>query len=117
MANDARILPERVTREQIAEAPITQLVLEKRFVGKLKIADTTPDVPNVEHWDAQNVGAVTVTNFLRGQDGQHLYIRGDGQTTLQHGTSIFTNTGANKLLANNLIYHLVRRAGKWYEVA
>lgn len=110
------ILPESVTKEVISETAAVPAVLEKRFVGKIKKLSTTPDVQNIEHWDAQNAGPVNITNFMNGQDGQHLYLLGDGQTTLVHGTKIFNNTGANKLLAANKVYHYVKRSGSWYEV-
>lgn len=115
-----RILPERVVGEVIIEAPQSETVLGKRFVKNLKKSDTTPDVSNTEVCRAKNTGAVTVTNFTGGADGQRLWILGDGFTTLQHGTNIFTFAAANLLLLANKVYALVgylNVAGKviWYQ--
>lgn len=107
--------PQRVTREQVIEAPTTQLVLPKGMVGKLS-SSTTPDVRNVEHWKGTNTGAVSVTNFLNGQPAQHLYIEGDGFTTLVHNTTIRLTGGVNLLLLTDKIYHLIYRDGRWIQV-
>lgn len=112
-------LPEIVTQEKIVESPASQVVLEQRHVGKFLKADTTPDVHDVEHWKCQNVVPVTITNFEHGQEGQHLYIKGDGQTTLKHGVSIFMSGGADLLLAALTVYHFVGYKStplKWYQV-
>jgi len=115
--NDPKnITPERKTSEIISEAPATHLVLDKSFVRKLKKSDTTPSVLNTELCIAQNTGAVTVTDFLEGAEGQHLYILGDGFTTVADNTKIFTNTGANKLLATELFYHFIRFGSVWVEI-
>lgn len=107
---------DRITEEQRIETPQVHLKLDKKFIGSLKKSSTTPDVENVEDWNAINTAPVTVTNFLNGQDGQHLYILGDGNTTLQHGTKIFLRSGANLLLDSAKLYHLQYRSGKWYQV-
>lgn len=109
-------LPERVSNERIIEAPETRLVLDKRMVGKFPVGATTVSVLNVEYWIAQNTGAVTITNFTNGQEGQHLYIQGDGNTTLQQGATIETIAGANLLLANNKAYHFVRLSNVWRQI-
>lgn len=114
----ASILPQRVTGERIIDATETRNVLEKKQIGSLKKASTTPSVSNLETWKTINTGAVTVTNFTNGAPGQHLYIRGEGQTTIQNGAKIKTNTGANKLLAANKFYHLIMYDDRiWYEQA
>lgn len=107
--------PTRITHEQLIEAPQTKLVLDKVLIGKLTKGDTTPDVKNVENWKAQNIAPLLVTNFTNGQPGQHLYIEGDGLTSLQHGTKILLG-GANLLLLPNIVYHLLYRDGKWLQV-
>lgn len=111
-----RITPERITHEQIIEAPQTYLSLPRRFVGKLTPGSTTPSIKNVEHWRANNSGAVTVTNLVDGQEGQSLYILGDGFTTLQNGTTMFMQGAADLLLATDTVYHLVMMNGKWYQI-
>ncbi|HEX9431046.1 MAG TPA: hypothetical protein VF944_11785 [Candidatus Bathyarchaeia archaeon] len=113
---EKKIVPERITHERIIESPETRLVLDKRFEGRIKAGEVTPSVLNLEHWTCQNTGAITVTDFLNGQPAQHLYILGDGNTTLQHGTNIFLLGGVNLLLAANKVYQLLRLNGKWYQV-
>lgn len=115
--NDPKnIVPERVTSEKVVEAPQTHLSLDRAFVRRLTKTDTTPSVRNTELCLTQNTGAVTVTDFLDGAEGQHLYILGDGHTTVADNTKIFTNTGANKLLAADLFYHFIRFNGVWVEI-
>lgn len=77
-------------------------VLEKQYVSVMRGA--TPDVDNVRFFEGINTAPVNVTDFLNGSQGQRIYIRGDGQMTIVNGTLIFTNTGANKLLAANIVY-------------
>lgn len=109
-------VPERVTHERFIEAPETRLVLDKRMIGHVKTSVTTPSVLNVEYWKAKNTGAVLVTNFVNGQEGQHLYILGDGNTTLEHGTYIDTLDDLDLLLAAEKTYHLILLDGKWRQV-
>lgn len=113
---EKKVLPERVTNEMIFEAPVTFLALPKRFVGRVPATALTHSVRNVEHLITQNTGAITVTNFTDGQEGQDLYILGDGFTTLQHGTKIFLSGAADLLLDADKVYHLKRLNNKWYEV-
>ena len=76
---------------------------------------TTISVLNIENVKLQNTGAVTLTDFTNGQEGQTIFVLGDGQTTVTHGTKIKTNTAANKLLASNAVYIFTRVSSVWYE--
>ena len=76
---------------------------------------TTPNVLNATRLLLAATSATLLTNFLDGAEGQELVVFGDGNTTVQHGTNIFTNTGANKLLVSNRVYVFYHRNGKWYE--
>ena len=107
----------RVIQEKSNEVTQDDVVLSRQYVSKLKKGSTTPSVKNVENWQAINTGAILVTNFLDGQDGQKILILGDGFTSVTHGTKIFNNAGVTKLLAANLLYMFQRRAGIWYELA
>lgn len=78
---------------------------------------TTLSVLNTERIKLQNTGAVSVTDFLYGQEGQQISLLGDGFTTIVHGTKIKTNTGANKLLSANQVYILTRIGSVWIEAA
>lgn len=111
----SNIAPETVSRQQQIEAPQAQLVLPTRYIGNLKKASVTPSVKNVEHWKAVNTAAVTITDFLDGQDGQSLYILGDAHTTIANNANIKTNTAANKLLAALVVYHFTMFDGVWIE--
>jgi len=112
----AKNLPEQIQHEQLIETPERRLVLPIKMVGKILKTSTTPSVKNVEHWIAQNTSAVTVTDFIEGQEGQDLFILGDGQTTLDHGTKIFLTGAADLLLAANTVVHLKRLNNKWYQI-
>lgn len=106
----------RVTNEQVIEAPTTQTVLEKKFERNSK-ADTTPSVLNVEKLIFKNTGVVLVTKFDDGQPNQEVSCLGDGFTTIQNNLNIVTATGANELLAAGLVYRFTYFAGKWHEDA
>lgn len=110
---DDRTLPQRITNETIQEAPRTLLALDKIFVGKLSGA--TPSVMNQTRFKGSNAGAVTVTQFKNGQEGQTIKILGDGNMTIQNGTNIITNTAADKLLELNVIYTFTLVETIWYE--
>lgn len=105
----------RVLQNENIEVAQNPVALERKYVGKLKKGATTPNVANIENWDCINTVAVSVTDFKSGQDGQNLFLQGDGFTTLVFGTKIKTNTGVDKLLLVNRLYHLQRRAGVWIE--
>ncbi len=107
--------PVTVTQEVILAAPQTHLVADKEFVGSMLGA--TPEVSNLRCYVGKNVAPVTVTNFLKGQEGQPIAILGDGNMTIKHGTNIYNNTGADKLLAANKIYRYTKINSKWYEDA
>lgn len=113
---ERRIVPERIPHEQIIEAPQTKTTLDKLFVSSIRAGDTTPSVLNVTLFRANNSAPLTITNFDDGQEGQTIKILGDGQTTIQHGTRIFTKTVADELLATNLVYHFTKFGANWYEV-
>lgn len=80
-------------------------VLPDNPTSTLTPASTTPLVTNGQVFESGGT-LVSITNFLGAADGQTIRIRGDGFTTLVHGTYIKTNTGANKLLAANRLYTL-----------
>lgn len=87
-----------------------------RYISdNLEPTSTTPSVERRTRFTCVNTGAVTVTDFLNGSDGQEIVLLGDGFTTVQHGTNIFTSTAANKLLAANKVYRFTRFNNKWYE--
>jgi hypothetical protein len=79
------------------------------------LATTTISVLNTERVKLQNTGAVTLTDFLYGAEGQQISVLGDGFTTVTHGSLIKTNTAANKLLAANTVYSFTRFNSVWVE--
>lgn len=76
----------------------------------------TPSVSGKKFFTANNGSAVTVTNFLRGVNGQQLLIKGDGFTTLAHNATISNTSGANLLLAANTWYRYLRINGVWTQL-
>lgn len=99
--------------EQVFNNTTTFRILPREFVSKLD-ATTTPSVKNVRRFTTSDT-VVTITNFDDGAEGQTIMIVGDGKLTVTHGTNIFTNTGANKLLAVNRIYTFTLINNLWYE--
>jgi len=90
---------------QILETPIEEV----------DSSPSTINVLNITRVELQNTVAVTVTNLTGGQEGQEVKICGDGFTTIQNGTNLFTNTGANKLLAANKVYTFTKFSSGWIE--
>lgn len=78
------------------------------------VANTTPTVSNLDLLVFKNIGALSITNFLGGNNGQLLLVIGDGQTTVNNNANILTSTVANKLLGLHL-YIFVLYKGIWYE--
>lgn len=94
---------------------VTFSLLPKNPVDKFKPTDTTPSVLNCLNWICKNTGAITVTNFDDGAEGQSIKVLGDGFTTVANNAFIKTNTGANKLLVANKVYRFTLFAGVWIE--
>lgn len=76
----------------------------------------TPSVSGKKFFTANNGSSITVTNFLRGVNGQQLLIKGDGFTTLSHNATISNTSGANLLLAANTWYRYLRINGVWTQL-
>lgn len=112
---DLTALPQRDVAPQIGEAQSYDQALKLRPIGKLRKLDTTPDVYNNEHWQTQNTVPVTITDFDNGQDGHHLYVLGDGQTTVAHNANIRNVAGVALLLAVGQAYEWVNINGVWYQ--
>lgn len=104
MENKVRITDQtkRISGEVHFEDVTSRSVLERQHVQPM-IGDS-PNVLNRKIFRGENAAPINVVDFLNGSDGQRIYILGDGMMTITHGTFIFTNTGANKLLAANIVY-------------
>lgn len=105
----------RLAEEIVIDAPADFKQLPKVYVGRMSGA--TPSVKNITRFKGVNTGAVTVTQFKNGSDGQTIRIVGDGQMTITNGANIKTNTGANKLLAVNKCYVFTLFSNVWIEDA
>jgi hypothetical protein len=71
---------------------------------------TTVSVLNTTRLQFTNTSATTVTNLTDAQEGQTVYVIGDGYTTLN------LPGGVNFLLANGTVYDLFHRNGEWKQV-
>jgi hypothetical protein len=91
-----------------------RIIPEQKPSTVAKLA-TKVSVLNVTRFFCINTVATTITSIVGGQEGQEVKFLGDGFTTFQHGTIIFTNTAANKLLAANKVYTFTQFNSKWYE--
>jgi hypothetical protein len=86
--------------------------------GTPAFSDTaTPDTTGTTFIVLTHASATTVTDFLGGFSGKTVRFLGNANVTIQHGTNIFTNTGANKVLAAQKVYTFTRYNGVWYEEA
>ena len=97
--------------------PVQLDTIPIKEASTLAPSDTTPEVYMNEYWICANTGAVSVTNFTKYTRNQRLHLLGDGNTTVVNGSTIRTNTGANKLLAANKVYVFTNFNNVWYEDA
>lgn len=88
-------------------------VLPKRNIDKAPVGNTIIRVGNIEHITTHNTGAVTVTDFSYGADGQEIVLLGDGNTTVQENLNIVTNVG-DLLLEVGKVYRFVNFQNIWY---
>jgi hypothetical protein len=82
--------------------------------------DLTPSVADHDFFLFNNyTAAKSITDFDDGYSGQRIDVMdttANGYITIVNGTPIKTNTGANKVLAQNKIYTFRQFNGVWYEV-
>lgn len=91
-----------------------RILPEQKITQVSKLA-TIVSVLNVTRLQCINTVATTVISLKAGQEGQEIKFLGDGFTTFQHGTVIFNNTSADKLLVANKVYTYTQFNNKWYE--
>lgn len=106
-----------IADEVLFKGPVQFSELPQQPISSLVLASTTPSVLNNTRLKAINSGAISITNFLDGQEGQEIKILGDGNTTVVHGSFIKTNTAVNKLLAANKVYTFSLWSAVWIENA
>ena len=86
-------------------------------LGLYTSADTTPSVYQTTCLYISNAGAVTITQFDDGEDGQVLtLIFNDANTTVQDGASIQLAGGANFTSAANKTLVLVKYNTTWFQI-
>lgn len=102
-----------INEEYVFGAPITFVVLPKRFPARFRPSEALPTVINNDLFIAN--GTVTITNFIEAAKGQRIHILGNGTTQVEHNANIKTNTGATKLLADGLVYRFTHIEDVWYE--
>ena len=80
----------------------------------------TPNVDNRTFFSFNSyTGATDITNFTNGVQGQAVDIidpSGNGYITIKNNATIYTNTGADKVLATARIYTFRLINAVWYEV-
>lgn len=102
----------QIQSETSFEAPQRPVVIPTDFVASLRKGEPEPSVRNLIRLRAGGV-AVTITNFLYGQNGQSIKILGDGVTEVENNTNIVRNsTGVLEL---NKVYTFTRYGTKWIE--
>jgi hypothetical protein len=80
--------------------------------------DTTPNVEGYINWEATYTNNTTITNFDNALYGQKIVLKAGvpGTITIEHGTNIWTNTGANKDLDPNMMYMFIKSGNFWFEL-
>lgn len=83
------------------------------------LVGATPDVFNYKNWRTANPGAVSITNFLNGIDGQEITVyMNDSNTTIVNGANISTISGSNIAPGSGKAYRFrfyVGGPGKWIQ--
>lgn len=106
----------KVFREDVVfQGPVRFNIIPTRQIQDFVDSDTTPSVLNNEYFVAKNIGAVTITQFDDGGDGQDVRILGDGFTSVDNNAFIKTKSGAATLLDADKVYTFVRINSVWYE--
>jgi hypothetical protein len=83
----------------------------------IKATTTTPNVLNNTKIVLSSTAPVNVTNFLNGQEGQTIFVVGDGQSTIKNNATISTNGNADKLASSGSVYCFTLVNGVWRELA
>jgi parallel beta-helix repeat protein len=80
--------------------------------------DATPSVAQWHNFRIdQTGGAQTITDFDNGINGQIIYLLAqDSETTLQHGTNIYTRIGEDLNLTSSRIYSFIQHNAIWYQI-
>ncbi len=108
-----------VEREIVQAAPRFPAAIDSQIFEVFDDTTTTPDVANIQYVRFQNTApGFTVTNFLSGQEGQHLYVIGNGNIIL-NGVSEGTLFKINPTepISQTLFTHLLFKDGVWGEVS
>jgi hypothetical protein len=121
MKNNGDVTFPQEQREISLEGSVSPVVLPKDFVANLKKGEATPTVRNLVRLRAGGT-AVTITDFLHGQDGQCIEVLGDGVTDVQNNANIVRSTSG--VLEEGRIYRYTKYSDKddrtilrWYEHA
>jgi hypothetical protein len=124
MSSDTRTDLATIKNEEIVvedpvvfRSPVTFTELIESPISPVPFGALIPSVLNRTRLLFNNSAPTLVTNFTHGQEGQEIKILGDGQTTLDFGASIKTNTGVDKLLLVNKVYTFTLFNNVWIENA
>jgi hypothetical protein len=77
----------------------------------------TPAVGSARTVVTNNSAPTTITNFLNGRDGQHIFILVGTNDTIQHNGTIHTSGAANIAGAAGMVVGLLRIGSTWQEVS
>ncbi len=107
----------KIERDEIIfDAPVTFNKLAKKLIATFR--GSVINALNIELFKLTNAAPTNVATIQYGQDGQTIYLLGDGQTTLTLTGNIKTRTGGTMLLASGRIYGLTflktGSVGYWY---
>lgn len=107
--------PTRIRDDVIFEGSVDSQNI-KETPDTFRAGDTTPSVKGIRVAYCDPTTVVTLTNFKGGVNCQRLYLKGHPNTTIQNGTYIRTNTGADKVLVADKIYMFLNIDDVWFEM-
>jgi hypothetical protein len=107
----------KIERDEITfDAPVTFNKLAKKLIATFR--GSSINALNIELFKLANTAPTNVATIQYGQDGQTIYLLGDGFTTLTVSGNIKTRSGGSMLLDAAKIYALTflktGSVGYWY---
>src|SRR5690606_19664787 len=108
--NEAKVIAKRQYFSEIRGAAVLDDAHRRTISG------ATPSVALGRDFAFANGSPVTVTNFVGGSNGQLIYVRGDGNTTIQHGTNIYNRSGSDQTPALDTVVVFQNVGGIWFEL-
>jgi len=99
------------------EGTVVFAELPEQPIDTVEVAELTPNVLNITRLVFQNTTRYDITNFLNGQEGQHIILLGDGYTHVANNANIVNHSGSAHKLDTGHAYSYVYMVAKWRQIA